>query len=516
MINRISVILLLSVVLFACQKEIDDYYKKDTEVSVDTDVLSYLKEDANYSEFVALLEKYQMDTILGNGKIYTFFVPDNSAMENLEEGIMGEQEMIKYLMTESFVNLNQIEGQNKIQSLSGKFALIEQVGDTSYTFDGVDIIKGSSLTNNGRYYGIAEVVQPKPNLYEYIAATNEFYREYLDSRDSIYLDKELSTPIGYTPEGNTIYDTVLTTVNLFEMEYFEVSEEFRDDKATMLLFSQEQYDEALYIISDELDLPLDKIPAVWENEVLMPYLIEQSVFRNTLSYDAFLLGKAKNILGDSVEVQFENITPEYFECSNGRAFNLIDFKVPEQLYKVNDTIPMASLLYNDGGVYKWQEDVVVDGQTFTPLSVANANAEFGRTLLIDMGKEFTGDFSLAYTHKNVFPGTYKLTVRANISKMGIYNIFVNGEQFAVDINDGKGPQMDFDFFNLREGVISPLTYEYYPFINNTCSFDILIDNITEFGDVEVKLVYVEPSARDKNNCGINLDFISLDYFNNND
>lgn len=516
MINKISILLLISTLIFACQQEIDDYFMKGTETSVDTDILSFLKEDANYSEFVALLEKYQVDTILGNGKVYTFFVPNNRAMESLEPGMLGEQDLIKYLMTESLVNLNQIKDQSKIQALGGKFAVIQQVGDTSYTFDGVDIVKGSSLTNNGRYYEIAEVVQPKPNLYEYIAATNEFYREYLDSRDSIYLDTELSTPIGYTPEGKTIYDTVLTTVNLFEMEYFEVSEEFRDDKATMLLFSQEQYDGALQIISDELELPLEKIPTVWENEVLMPYLIEQSVFRNTLPYEAFLIGKARNILGDSVEVEFENITPEFFECSNGRSYNLIDFKVPELLYKVNDTIPMASLLYNDGGVYKWQEEVVVEGQAFAPLSVANSNAVFGKTLLIDMGNDFNGDFSFAYIHKNVFPGTYKLTVRANISKKGIYNIFVNGKQFPVDINDGKGPQMDFDFFSLRDGVISPLTYEYYPFTNNTCSFDILIDNISEFGDVEVKLAYVGPSTRDKKNCGINLEFISLDYFNNKD
>jgi hypothetical protein len=90
---------------------------------------------------------------------------------------------------------------------------------------------------------------------------------------------------------------------------------------------------------------------------------------------------------------------------------------------------------------------------------------------------------------------------------------VNGKQYPVDINDGNGPQFDFDFFNLRNGVISSVTNEFYPFNNNFCRFDILIDNITEFGDIEVKIDYVGPSQRNRNNCGINIDYISLDYYN---
>ncbi len=515
MINKISLFLLLSILFFSCQEEIDEYYYEGTEASVDTDILTLLKEKPEYSEFVSLLEQFRVDTLLEQGKIFTFFVPNNSAMETMENGTLGDKELVEYLITESYVNLNQIVGQNKIQTQGGKFALIQQVGGASYTFDGIAIVNGGPLTNNGRYYEIAKVAEPKPSLYQYIAATNDFYRSYLDSRDSIYLDKELSTPIGYTNDGLTIYDTVLTTVNLFEEFYFPVSEEFRDYKATMLLFTQEQYDNALEIVANALNIPLGNIPGIWQNEVLMPYLLEQSVFRNSLPYSAFSKGRAKNILGDSVDVNPQNITFESFECSNGRAYNFIDFQVPEFLYKVNDSIAMSSLLYNKGSdLWGWNDDVTVTGQTFNPLRVANANSIFGSTLLIDMGKSFNGNFSFAYTHKNIFPATYKLTIRANVSKTGIYNIYVNGKHYPVDINDGKGPQYDFDFFNLRSGVVSPVTNKYYPFENNFCKFDILVDNITEFGDVEVKLDYVKPSQRNSNNCGLNIDFISLEYLNN--
>ena len=510
--NKLILFILFTFLFISCKQEFDSYYFSETETSVNTDILSLLKQNAEYSQYVALLEKYKVDSILKKGKVYTFFVPTNTAIEKLQLGLLGEKELVDFLMTESFINLNQIEGQKKIQTQGGKFAIIER-GASGFTLDGIAILKGSPLANNGRYYEIADVVQPKPSLYEYIAATNDFYISYLKSRDSIYLDKELSKPIGYTDNGLTIYDTVLTKVNLFEELYFPVSQELRDNKATMLLFTQEQYDNALNTISSDLGISTTNIPKFWQNEILMPYLIEQSVFRNALPFSIFTRGKAKNILGDSVIVTPQNIIPDFYECSNGRVYKLVDFKVPEKLYKMNDTTAMSKLVYSKGSnLWAWNEDVVLTGQKFNPVRSPISTAVFKNTLLVDMGKSFAGPFSMAYKHKNIFPATYKLTVRANVSKTAVYNIFVNGKQYPIDIKDGKGPQLNFDFFDLRNGVISSVTNKYYPYKDNFCSFDIFIDNITTFGDVEVKLVYVKASNRNLNNCGLNLDFISLDFF----
>ncbi len=512
MLNKISLLLLFIVLFVSCKQDIEDYYYKDTEEAVNTDVMTLLKQNAEYSEFVSLLEKYKVDSLLTNGKTYTLFVPNNAAFESYEPGFLSEKDLIEYLVTDTYVNLSHITKLTKIQTLGGKFAEVEKLSNVDFSFDRVEVIKGSPLTNNGRFYEISKIVLPKPNLRQYIAATNGFYLDYLNSRDSIYLDRLLSTPIGYTDAGLTIYDSVMTKVNLFEERYFPVSREFRDNKATMLLFTQEQFDQALNIISSDLNITIAQIPQFWQRDILMPYLIEQSVFRNSLPYVSFLRGKARNIRGDSVVVEPQNINPDYFECSNGRVYKLKDFKVPERLYKMNDSVPMSQLVFDKGsGLWAWNLDVVTTGQTFNPVRSPNASAIFKNTLLLDMGRSFTGSFSLAYTHKNIFPATYKMTVRANISKTGVYKIFVNGKQYRVDIKDGKGPQLEFDFFDLRNGVISSVTNKFYPFQNNFCSFDIKVDNITEFGNVEVKFVYVKPSPRNANNSGLNIDFVSLDF-----
>ncbi len=524
-INKISTLVLLSSLLFACQEqELEDYLYKETEATVDTDIMSLLKQNQDYSQFVELLEQYQIDTLLRKGNIFTFFVPSNSAMANIEQGLLGDKELVEYLITESYVNVNHIEGRGLIQTKGGKFGLIEALGDSSYTFDGIDIVKGSPLTNNGRYYEIAGVAEPKPNLYEYISATNPFYGNYIDSQDSIYLDKLLSTPIGYTDEGLTVYDTVLTTVNLFERDYFAISEEFRERKATMLLFTQEQYDGALQIISDNLDIPFDSIPFSWQNDILMPDLIEQSVFSSSLPYAAFTSGRARNIVGDSVNVNPQNISPEYFESSNGRAYKLIDFRVSEILYKVKDTIVMTSLVKDESkigqGPWTWKEGVEVKGTKFDPVSISNPKSKFGTSLLVDMGNNFKGEYSVAYTHKNIFPAKYKLTVRINAASVtGIYNFFINGKPYPVDI--GNGPEMDFDFESVAlgrtPGVYPAVSGGFIPYDKSSgfIKFEILVDNILTYGDVEVKLEYVEPSRRNYRKCGFNIDYISLEYYSNN-
>lgn len=513
MLNKLSIIILFTILLVSCKTEIDAYYTADTEETVNTDVLTLLKQNPDYSKFVALLEKYKVDSILESGKIYTFFVPNDSVLSSMQLGMLSEKEFVEYSMTESFVNLNQIIDKKKIQTFGGKFIEIQNYGAKGFTYDGVAIVKGSPLANNGRFYEIATNVQPKPSLLEYISATNEFYSSFIHSLDSVYLDKTLSTPIGYTPQGLTIYDSVTTKINLFEMRYFPVSQEFKDRKATMLLFSQAQYDQAISKISTDLGIATDRVPKYWQNNVLMPYLIKQTVFRNALPFTSFMIGKAKNILGDSVVVVPTNISPNFIECSNGRVYNLIDFKVPEELYKVNSIVPMTNLIYTKGtNLWGWNSDVLLTGQAFNPVRQANTFANSGATLMLDMGKSFTGSFSLAYKHKNIFPATYKFTLRANLSKTGVYNIYVNNKKYLVDIKDGKGPRSDFDFYDLRSGVISPVTNKFFPFKDNFCSFELFIDNIIEYGDIEVKLVYVNPSPRNLNNCGLNIDFISLEFF----
>lgn len=513
-IKQVSILLLLVSVFSACQPEIDEYYYKETEEYVDTDVLSLLKMDSSYSTFVQLIEDVNGDSIFNNGNTFTLFVPDNEAFKNLNSSV-SKQDLFNYLVTESYINIHQIDQSAMLQSFGGKFVEFIVLGDSAFIYDGVDVLKGSPLTNNGRYYPLADIVNPRPNIYEYFTQTNPFFETYYDGQDSVYLDKELSTPLYFNEDGQTVYDTVLTTINKFEDEYFEISEEFRSRRATMFVFSQEQYDAAL----DQVyaDLGIDSIPLVWQNDVLMPYVLDRSVFRNLIDYSTFQTGRAKNIKGDSVDVYPEIIDPNFYECSNGRVYNYEEFYIPEELYKISDTVRLVDRLYNRGNdIYDWGEEFVITGTKFPP-EVSNTNS-----LIVDMqSRNYTGDFSMTYKHYNVFPGTYRLKFKVNIvGNIGVWNIYVNDQQFPVKF--WLGDMWDYDLNNLRDGFTSAIPSEdsfftFYPFDppagdGTTCIFETLVDNITDYSDVEIRLEYVEPSSNNSRNAGINIEFAALEYY----
>ena len=508
---KTGIFLIAILCLFGCQKELDDYYYADTEEYVDMEMLTLLGLNEDYSSYLSILNAYQIDTVFEKGRSLTLFVPTNEAIETLADLYLDTLDFIKYLITDSYLNIAQIQGSKKIQTSGGKFALIQNSGGKGY-FDAAEITLSGPLCKDGKFYEISNMVQPLPNLYEYIGLTNPFFKAYIDSHDSIYLDLGLSTPIGYDPDGNTIYDTVLTSFNVFETEIFPVSEEFRTKKATMLLFSQEQFDNAIQIIADDLNLPsAESVPFQWKNEVLMPYLVDQGVFWNDLGPEHFASGRIRNIKGDSVDVDPDNIDfSSSFQSSNGRSYNYLDFVVPDSLYKGRMIIQGEHLLLSKGNnLFAWKEEVVVTGKPVIPVGQLTPNiAENDSTLAVRFdGTNYAEEFSMTFAFKNVFPGRYRLLLRAKTTPSGVFQILVNGELQTIDL--GYGPSDRVDLNDLREPVRS-ITKEVFREESGFNSFDLLVDNITEYGDVNITLKYVEPGQRTEN--GFVIDYFLLDSF----
>ncbi len=204
---KTGIFLLAIISMFSCQKELDDYYYADTEEYVDMEMLTLLGQNENYSAYLSILNAYQIDTVFDKGRSLTLFVPTNETIESMPELFLDTIDYIKYLITDSYLNIAQIQGAQKIQTLGGKFALLQNSGGKG-SFDDAEITLSGPLCKDGKFYEISGDVQPLPSLYEYIGLHNPFFKAYIDSHDSTYLDLELSTPIGYDSDDNTIYDTV--------------------------------------------------------------------------------------------------------------------------------------------------------------------------------------------------------------------------------------------------------------------------------------------------------------------
>jgi uncharacterized surface protein with fasciclin (FAS1) repeats len=496
----LNILLILCVTLFfSCEKYWEDHYDQKLE-TVNQNVWESLKGKNDASKFVELVEKYELDSLFTYSDVYTLFVPTNQAINNyLQQDTIGEA-VLAYHILKHYIHPGNIRGIRKIQTLMLKFAQFEK-NDDKYFFDGIPVSFTSPLYINGRYYLIDDVATPKPSLYEYISRNNQALKKYIDDQDSIILDKELSKPLGFDDKGNTIYDSVITVINLFEEEYFEVSEEFRLKTATLVFPKQETYNNALTNMALKLGGTYDgydDIAEEWQQDVLIPYLLKNGIFANMLEPQAFFADTIVNIVGDSAWIFYQPV--EKTICSNGYAYDYREFEVPDTLFMSPLRTEGESLLKTIGSDrFAWSDSItVVSDETFVPDADYVVDASNDSILKVQFPNKYNGNFSIEFETEPLFPRRYLMLVRTHMDFGGLYEIFVNDK--LVKTFDY------YDYIKARGGIIQSSVegIRFQP-VGRYNKFDFWVDNITEYGRARVKFVYKGPSSCRYN--GLMLDYI---------
>ncbi|HYX06825.1 MAG TPA: fasciclin domain-containing protein, partial [Bacteroidales bacterium] len=406
-------ILIALLITTGCKKEWDQYYDSNPP-TVDENVWNAIKQDPELSNFVKYMEQKQFDTLFAYNNTYTLFIPVNESFTGLTDADSITASVLDYHISQSLIQSNSIKGNTKIQTLSDKFALLQNDAN-KLQFDGIDLKDESQLYKNGKFYKMTSVGFPLPNIYEYYAVHNPVFKKYVDSQDSIIVDKERSRPIGFDENGNTIYDTVPIIYNKFESEYFPIREEFRHKSATVVFPNADNYNNALTqmaqalgsVYKDYKDIPLD-----WQNEKLIPYLLEHGVFENMVERSVFLTPtrgdtvKMKNILGDSVVIDY--VPGQKVLCSNGYVYDYSDFEVPDTLWSSSVPFEGESLVYQTGiNKFGWRDGVKVSSSTSVkPTAQKVINASNDSVLSVLFPLKYTGTFSLEFTVKDLFPRKY--------------------------------------------------------------------------------------------------------------
>lgn len=504
-INHILIIFVLF--LFSCNEDTwDEYYNSEPE-TVNVSVWDAMQEDESISTYVNYIKEFGYDTLFDKNDTYTLFAPDNDAFTEFLTSESVTNRVLEYLISLHFIQSGNIDGTRKIQTLGEKFATFARSG-SSCTFDDVSLSFESPLYENGKYFIMSEVSLAKPNLYEYYEENNPVLQTYIDLQDSVGLDKEESTALGFDEEGNTIYDSVTIVVNLFEEEYFAVSEEFRGKTATIVFPKSDDYNNALTVMAQEMGIYSDysEVPDDWQYDVLVPYLLERGVFANLLEEEDFVLDedkyplkdtlKMKNILGDSVVIEY---TPcDKAICSNGYAYNYTDFIIPDTLYKTATRFEGESLTNSLGeDSYEWLEEVNVESdQSYDVIQEFVQTASNDSILKVSFTNGYTGKYTVEFNVDNLFPRKYLMVVRTRIYNGGIYNIYMNDELIKT-----------FDYEDFEARYIVGVSGEYYIPENGYSKFDCFVENLTEYGTATLIFEYIEPGGVQKN--GLNFDYIDF-------
>ena len=375
--------------------------------------------------------------------------------------------------------------------------------------DGITIKKESPLYKNGKYFLLEQVARPLPSLYEYFAFTNPILKEYIDSKDSSILDRELSKPIGFDENGNTIFDSVIIPYNKFEAEFFPVSKEFRNQTATIVFPKKEDYEAALTEMALKMEIPgfndYNDIPKDWQSDVLVPHLLEQGVFENLLEPEDFVPRtirdtlKLRNILGDSIWIFYKPV--DKVILSNGYAYNYNNFQIPDSLHS-GSNIFEAEWLLDETGInrYSWRKNAtVVSSQFFAPLQEFISTASNDTIIRVLFPKGFSGKYSLEFMTKKLFPRKYVMIVSTHMNIGGVYEIYVNDQLIRT---------FDFyDFTRYRQIMPSVVPGIRYLPTGNFNKFDMWVENITEYDRAKIRFEY--KSAGFVPNNGLVIDYIDF-------
>lgn len=512
MIRKYFLLLASAALLFVmgCENKIWDDHYYDQPETVDQDIWEVIQADENLSLFANYIKEFKYDSLFEGNHAYTLFIPDNDAMQQMLDTGSMTRSILDYHISLHVIQSRNIKGRTKIQTLGEKFAWFTRSGD-DLTLDDVPVEYESPLYRNGKYFVLQSVTLPAPNLYEFFALNNPILSDYIDSQDSIILDKELSRPIGFDSLGNTIYDTVSIIYNKFEEEFFPVSKEFRFKTATIVFPLEDDYNNALTemaqsmgsVYVDYQDIPLD-----WQNDILIPHLLEHGVFENLVEESEFILPpyrdtlKMKNILGDSVVIDY---TPkDKFLCSNGYAYNYESFEVPDTLWKGSYRHEGEWLLRQTGfQKFTWLKGVnVTSSTTFPPIRELVPSASNDSIMKVNFTKGYTGTFNLEFNIGTLFPRKYLMVVRTHMYVGGIYDIYVNDELVMT---------MDwYDYVRNREVWFSVAGGAYRP-EGGYNRFDCFIENKLEYGQTKIRFEYKEPGRVQSNGLVIDyIDFVPIE------
>jgi|WetSurMetagenome_2_1015567.scaffolds.fasta_scaffold57413_2 hypothetical protein len=510
--NKIGIlIILLLFIVFGCTKYWDEHYNTQPE-TINTNVWDAIQNDPDVSVFVNKVKVFKLDTLFLSDNSYTLFIPNNAALNAYLSTDTLNSTRLSYLIAEQYIQPVDISGNRKILTYSKKFAVITRSGNKTI-YDGVETDSESPLYLNGKYFKMSHIPLPKPNLYEYIALNNPILRKFIDELDTIVLDNEKSIPIGYDSLGRTVYDSVVQVINMFEEELFPIKHEFRAKTATIAFPVGEVYNNALTSMAQNLGgsfVDYRDIPYEWQKKILIPRLLYQGVFENSIEEQEFLKQyegdsvKLKNILGDSIGIGY--IPTGKTVCSNGYFYGYSNYSIPDSLY-TGSTLQEGEWLLKSAGInkYAWFPEVKVACDiSLTPIKEYNNYASNDSLLKLNFPSKYKGKFELEfYTRQYLFPRKYLMVVGTHMDVGGKYDIYVNDELVK---------SMDYYSYVIGRSI-------YYSVYNNERVgpnpansrfniFDCWVESIWEYGPAKIKIVYTGPSNL-VSNCGLVIDFIDF-------
>lgn len=261
-LSFIICLLSFSVALTSCSEWGDHY--NEAAITTDKievyrgDIVSYMRNNADVSQFSSLLQQAGIYDSVFTDKQYTFIVSDNSTLSTAD-AITDVKRFANYSVSDIAVAPYDLVDGLGIHTRTGKNVWVFGSGSTA-KLDDYDITK-IVKTDNGYIYYINGVLPIRQSAYEYLQSLGDDYSTFkaLVARyDSRVFDKEHSAVTGVNNEGMTTYDSVFVIEN-------ELMDRYTADGIATWNMRDEQYVTTMFIpnniqIANAINDALENIP----------------------------------------------------------------------------------------------------------------------------------------------------------------------------------------------------------------------------------------------------------------
>tara|TARA_R110002049_G_C9176538_1_gene562806 strand:+ start:9017 stop:10534 length:1518 start_codon:yes stop_codon:yes gene_type:complete len=275
MVNFSRLVLVLCLIIaVGCNEDAWDEHYEELDSRLETNVLSILSEDSDYSTFVKYIEQTGYSSQLAMSQSYTIWAPNNTAFEQVPSDILNNHDLLKELIGNHislFAYNSSSNSETLVKMFNNKYVEFINTNGSS-SFGGVDVVNKDLLASNGIVHTINQVLEVNPNIWGYL---NEYesqfpiLMDFLNQFNETGFDESNSVQTGTNTLGQAVYDSIFSTQNTYFKIIGDLSSE--EERFSFIGLTDEAYASAYDNLDDYYNSPY--IDTVKNN-------VDKVIFRN--------------------------------------------------------------------------------------------------------------------------------------------------------------------------------------------------------------------------------------------
>lgn len=231
-----------ALLLLSCSDKWDDHYDGNGSVP-SRNLLQAIGEESDLSLFYRLLTLTGTDSLLTTHQTYTVWAPVNDALSSVDWNDKAQLMRIAYNHIGRYSHPTSTGSDHTIYMLNGKAMRYT----ASMEFDGVKILEGDLLAQNGVLHKVQSMLPYKYNFMEYLSTHDEYSHIYgfiksfsckkydaslSTNYDSVFVDynrllQDATYGIGAIGEEDSVYTMILPDNTAWDAAYARISPCFK-------------------------------------------------------------------------------------------------------------------------------------------------------------------------------------------------------------------------------------------------------------------------------------------------